>query len=93
MRKNDVFDAPQEENEHSIRYWLKNHKFVVLLYTVATIAFVVGAVLFVKQMIADFERTIRLLGGLSPLLLLVVAGIFATAKEQLRKRKEKRSNK
>lgn len=91
MKKNDVFETPQEENEHSIKYWLKNHKFVAFLYAVSAITIIAGVVLLINRLIEDFKGTMLLLGGLSPILLLGVAGIFATAKEQIRKRKEKKT--
>lgn len=81
-------EQPQEENEHSPIYWLKNHKFVVLLYTVATIAIIGGVVLLIKQMIEDFKGTMMLLGGLSPILILGIVGIIWTA-IGIKKNKEK----
>ena len=81
-------EQPQEENEHSIRYWLKNHKFVVILFAAAFVSTIVGIVSFIIQLIRDWKETLMLLGGLSPIIILGIVNIICTAIDT-KKNKEK----
>ena len=91
--KNDIefgtpIEQPQEENEHSPIYWLKNHKFVVILFTAAFVAGIVGIVSFIIQLIKDWKETLLLVGGLSPIIILGIVAIIWAAIDMKKIRKK-----
>lgn len=81
-------EQPKEENEHSPIYWLKNHKFVVILFAAAFVSTIVGIVSFIIQLIKDWKETLLLVGGLSPIIILGIVCIIWAAID-MKKNKEK----
>lgn len=88
-----AIEQPQVENEHTLKYWLKNHKFTTLLFLTLIVTTLIGIWSIVQQMIKDWKNTLLLIGALSPILSLgIVAIIWAIIdnKRTQKKRFDKR---